>query len=64
MKLWLLLYPDGSFMTWRSKIPRKSDYQKETRLFEAPTATSLGEIADWSSRGYPDVYWLKELKEW
>jgi len=64
MKMWLLIFKDGTFMPWRTQIPRGSDFEKGTRLFETSTITTLGEISDWYAYAMPDVSWLKEKKEW
>jgi len=44
MKMWLLIFKDGTFMPWRTQIPRGSDFEKGTRLFETSTITTLGEF--------------------
>lgn len=61
---WLILYPDGTFMTWRVQKPRKSDFEKGAKCFEVDPDTSLEEIADWTMYNYPDVAWAKEVKDW
>ena len=63
MKMWILLFNDGTIMTCRVVQPRARDYEEGTRCFELYTNITIGEIADWIMYGYPDVNWLKEIKE-
>ena len=62
--MYLLLYKDGTFSTWRVTKPEKRDYQKGTRCYQVDPSTTLEMISDWASYGYPDVAWAKEIKEW
>ena len=61
---WLILYLDGTFMTWRVQKPVSTDFEKGTRCFKVDPETSLNEIADWVMYDYPDVKWAKEVKDW
>jgi len=64
MNIWLLVF-DGMFMLSEAEQrPRGSDFPANARLFQAQQMTTLGEISDWYGYGMPDVFWLKEFKDW
>lgn len=65
MKIWLLVFGNGTIMIWNAmQVPRGSNFESDTRLFETLATTSLAEIADWLAYGMPDISWLKEIKNW
>lgn len=62
--MWLILYRDGTYMTWRQSQPKGRDFQPATRLFEVDPETTLIQLSDWSAYNYPEVEWAHEIKEW
>ena len=64
MEMWLLVYPDGTFITWVSK-PKSRNHQEGTRLFRVLPTMTLKEVSDWVAEGYPkEMADGFEIKEW
>ena len=65
MRMWLLIYSDGTFMTWTGGKPENQDYQEYTRCFRVLPTMTLKEVSDWVAEGYPrEMADGFEIKEW
>lgn len=63
--LWLILYADGTFMTWRAGKPKSTDHiLGKTRAFKVDPNTTLAQVSLWISKSYTDADWAEELVEW
>lgn len=66
MKMWLIVYPDGTIMTWVAHKPNSRNHQKGAELYELDRAdeVSVKMIADWIGSNYVAVNWATKIKNW
>jgi hypothetical protein len=58
--LYLIVYPDGIMLTFRSR-PNPDHFLPNCKFYQVDEDTTLAEVSDWIGYGYPDVDWLKAL---
>jgi len=60
MKIYLILFKDGSFSTSKSQ-PALEHYQIGARIFECEENTSIQDVASWTAHGFPAI--TKNIRE-
>jgi len=64
MKMWLIVYKDGTFMTWKAGKPKKRDYQEGTKCYRVIPTTTLMQVSDWVAHNMSEIDWCFQVKSW
>ena len=62
--LYLLVYRDGTFMTWRAGEPNSRHYEAGTRLFRVSGKLTLMELSDWFGGSMSETKGMVEITDW
>lgn len=64
MNIWIILYKDGTLMTWKAGKPKSSNYEKGAKLYKVDNDATIWMLSDWMAYNYPETNWIIEVKEW